>query len=167
MFTTLVIATATLLGIFMGPVLAGPGDGHWDRQFNMPGTATRNFALRFNGNSLYTAGYSLLNGQTATNTVVNIFDGTNWSTIGDLSAGTLVIYDFAFLGSNVYVGGVFTQAGGVPAIGLAKWDGQNWSSVGGFSGLVFTMATDGSNLYVGGSFTNVGGTLSTNIAKWN
>jgi len=133
----------------------------------MAGTGTRNYALRFNGNLLYTGGYSLLGGQLATNTVVNIFDGTNWSTIGEITGGTPVIYDFAFLGSNVYVGGVFTQAGGVPAIGLAKWDGTNWSGVGGFSGLVFEMTTDGTSLYVGGAFTNAGGILATNIARWD
>ncbi|HXT42462.1 MAG TPA: hypothetical protein VN887_20815 [Candidatus Angelobacter sp.] len=161
------VLVAVLFGIAVAPAIAAPGDGHWDRQFGMAGTGTRNFALRFNGNSLYTGGYSLLSGQLATNTTVNIFDGTNWSTLGEITAGTLVIYDFAFLGSNVYVGGVFTQAGGVPAVGLAKWDGANWSDVGGFSGVVFEMTTDGANLYVGGAFTNAGGILATNIARWD
>ena len=133
----------------------------------MAGTGTRNYALRFNDNLLYTAGYGLLGGQLGTNTVVNIFDGADWSAIGEITGGTLVIFDFAFLGSNVYVGGVFTQAGGVPAVGLAKWDGANWSGVGGFSGAVFEMTTDGTNLYVGGAFTNAGGILATNIARWD
>ena len=31
---------------------------------------------------------------------------------------------------NVYVGGVFTTAGGVPVNGIAKWDGSNWSALG-------------------------------------
>src|SRR5438094_799278 len=79
--------TSSLIAIYLGlagtPAVALPGDGHWDRQFNMPGTATRNIALGFNGNLLYTGGYSLSAGQIATNTVVNIFDGTNWTTIGE------------------------------------------------------------------------------------
>ncbi|MGA2243117.1 MAG: hypothetical protein ABSH11_13915 [Verrucomicrobiota bacterium] len=146
---------------------AAPGDGHWDRQFAMPGTGSVNFALRFKGNSLYTGGFNNLNGGFATNTSVSIFDGTNWSTIGEITGSTPVIYDMEFIGSNVYVGGTFSAAGGVPAAGLAKWDGANWSGVGGFDGLVRAMATDGTNLYVGGSFTNAGGVLITNLAKWN
>ena len=121
------VCAAVVAGLIVVPAVAAPGDGHWDRQFGMAGTGTRNYALRFNGNLLYTGGYSLLGGQLATNTVVNIFDGTNWSTIGEITGGTPVIYDFAFLGSNIYVGGVFMQAGGVPAVGLAKWNGANWS----------------------------------------
>jgi hypothetical protein len=148
---------------------AAPGDGHWDRQFNMPGTATRNYALRMNGHLLYTGGYSLSNGQLASNTVVNIFDGTNWSTIGELTGGTgtTVLYDFAFVGNDVYVGGLFNRAGGVLAGGLAKWNGGSWSGVGGFSGYVSSTVSDGTNLYVGGSFTNCGGIFATNVAKWN
>jgi hypothetical protein len=146
-----------------------PGDGHWDRQFNMPGTGSWNFALRFKGNSLYTGGGTLSAGQIASNTVVNIFDGTNWSSLGEISGSpsTTLIYDIGFLGTDLYVGGIFKQAGGVPAVGLAKWDGANWSGVGGFSGIVLAMTTDGTNLYVGGSFTNAGGIYITNIAKWN
>ncbi len=148
---------------------AAPGDGHWDRQFNMSGTGTRNFALRMNGNLLYTGGYTLFNGQVASNTVVNIFDGTNWSTIGELTGGlgTTVLYDFGFLGNEVYVGGLFNRAGGVPAGGLAKWNGSSWSGVGGFSGAVACLASDGTNIYIGGTFTNCGGIFATNVAKWN
>jgi hypothetical protein len=148
-------------------VAAMPGDSHWDPQFNMPGTGTRNFALRYLGGSLYTGGYSLNGGQVGTNTVVNVFDGTNWSTLGELGGGTTVLYDFAKVGNDLYVSGVFNRAGGVPAVGLAKWNGTNWSGVGGFSGVVLSLATDGTNLYAGGSFTNCGGVFATNIAKWN
>ncbi len=133
----------------------------------MPGNGTRDYAIRFNGGRLYTAGYSLsTNAQISSSTVVNIFDGTNWSTIGDITGGSGVVEDFGFLGGNLYVGGVFTAAGGVATGGLARWDGTNWSNAGGVSfPVVYTMASDGTNLYVGGSFTNSGGI--TNLAKWN
>lgn len=144
-----------------------PGDGHWDRQFNMPGTTSRDFALRLNNNKLYAGGYSLRAGQPATNTVVSVFDGASWSTLGDITGGTTVIYDFGFLGNDVYVGGIFNRAGGVSAGGLARWNGTNWSDVGGFTGFVAALASDGTNLYVGGSFTNCGGLFLTNLAKWN
>ncbi len=145
---------------------AAPGDGHWDRQFAMPGTGTKNLAMTFHGNKLYVGGVSGLNGQITTNTVVNVFDGTNWTTIGELTGSLPGIQDIAFLGNDMYVGGTFTAAGGVPTSGLAKWDGANWSAVG-FSGLVVALMSDGTNLYVGGSFTNAGGIANTNFAKWD
>ncbi len=161
-----VVATALFI-ISTQPTQAIPGDGHWDRSFNMAGTATGNNALRAKGSLIYAAGGSIgLGGLVGTNTVVNIFDGTNWTTIGDITGGTCVVEDFAFLGSNLYVGGVFTGAGGNSAVGLAKWDGTNWSNVGGLAfPIVYSMTTDGTNLYIGGSFTNAGGI--TNLAKWN
>jgi trimeric autotransporter adhesin len=149
-----------------GTSLAAPGDGHWDRQFAMPGNATKNFAMTFHDNKLYTAGISLSGGQIATNTVVNVFDGTNWSTIGDITGGLPVVEDITFFGNDMYVGGSFSAAGGVPAAGLAKWDGANWSAVG-FAGAVIEMTSDGTNLYVGGSFTNTSGAATTNFAKWD
>jgi trimeric autotransporter adhesin len=148
---------------------AAPGDGHWDRQFAMPGPSTRSIAIRFNGNTLYTGGYSLDSGQLSSNTVVNVHDGTNWSAIDGISgsAGTTIIYDFGFLGTDLYVGGIFNRAGGNAAMGLARWNGSSWSGVGGFAGFVVAMASDGTNLYVGGSFTNCGGVFATNLAKWD
>jgi hypothetical protein len=159
-----------LLGLSLCQTHALPGDGHWDRRFNMPGTGSANFALRAFGNRIYAAGDSIgQGGLLGTNTVVNIFDGTNWSTVGDITStgsGTCIIFDLALLGGNLYVGGLFSTAGGNPAVSLAKWDGTNWSNVGGASfALVYALATDGTNLYVGGSFTNAGGI--TNLAKWD
>jgi hypothetical protein len=161
-----VLATA-ILTISIQQASGIPGDGHWDRSFNMAGTFSANNALRAYGNRIYAAGASIgTGGVFATNTVVNIFDGTNWTTIGDITGGTIAVEDFALLGNNLYVGGVFTAAGGNAAVGLAKWDGTNWSNVGGLAfPVVYALATDGTNLYVGGSFTNAGGI--TNFAKWN
>ena len=33
-------------------------------------------------------------------------------------------------GTNLYAGGYFTTAGGVPANYIAKWDGSAWSALG-------------------------------------
>jgi trimeric autotransporter adhesin len=79
----------------------------------------------------------------------------------------------------LYVGGTFTSAGGIPALGIARWDGTAWSEVGG--GLRpevpgqqtypndFAIFDDGSGpaLYVGGSFWYAGGIQSGNIARWD
>src|SRR3954452_14137314 len=81
-----------------GSLFAAPGDSHWDRQFGLPGTTNRVFALRFNGNQLYASGNGIgAGGLLATNTGVDIFDGTNWSNaLGELTGGTLLIYDVGF-----------------------------------------------------------------------
>ncbi|HXJ72047.1 MAG TPA: hypothetical protein VNM37_04300, partial [Candidatus Dormibacteraeota bacterium] len=153
-----------------GSLSAATGDSHWDRQFGLPGVTNRVFALRFNGDRLYASGYAVAaGGQLATNTAVDVFDGTNWSsTIGELTGGLCLIYDVGFLRNDVYVAGIFSRAGGVSSPGLAKWNGSDWSNIG-FAGAAFALASDGTNLYVGGSFTNAGGVLNTNtnIARYD
>ncbi|MGA2178127.1 MAG: hypothetical protein ABSH15_00900 [Verrucomicrobiota bacterium] len=76
----------------------------------------------------------------------------------------------AVLGTNLFAAGLFTTAGDVAANQIAKWDGNNWSSVGGSvvgSGTVLALTTMGNNLYAGGTFTNIGGVTAARIAKWD
>ncbi len=73
---------------------------------------------------------------------------------------------------NLYIGGDFTVAGGVPANRVAKWNpagGGTWSALGnGMDNTVRAFAVDGSgNLYAGGSFTKAGGVPASYIAKWD
>jgi hypothetical protein len=65
---------------------------------------------------------------------------------------------------------------GVPARGIARWNGATWAPVGNVvtaqpSPWVVSMTTfdDGSGpaLYVGGQFPTIGGVIAANIAKWN
>src|SRR5437762_12809418 len=87
-----------------GPLMAAPGDSHWDRQFGLPGVTNRVYALRFNGDKLYASGYAIgTGGLLSTNTGVDIFDGTNWSsTIGELTDGSFcVVFDVGFLGYDI------------------------------------------------------------------
>src|SRR5690606_21347752 len=76
------------------------------------------------------------------------------------------------------IGGTFTHVDGVEVNGLARWDGNNWTTVGnGVHGIVTTLALDAAgNLIVGGGFDQVGGPLPTggvgsiearNIARWD
>src|SRR5438874_1275852 len=106
--------TLTRLGMFLlclvvcgaGSVIAAPGDSRWDRQFGLPGSTNRVFALRFNGDKLYASGYAVgTGGLLSTNTGVDTFDGTNWSNaLGELTGGNAVIYDIGFLRGDIYVG---------------------------------------------------------------
>jgi len=77
-------------------------------------------------------------------------------------------------GPALYVGGLFTAVGRVPAAHVARWDGTSWSPLGtGMDGAVNTLAVfdDGSGagpqLYAGGSFTVAGGNVVHNVARWN
>jgi len=70
----------------------------------------------------------------------------------------------------LYAGGIFSQAGGIPALSIAKWNGATWAPLGGgvISGAaVSSLLVDGTDLIAGGTFTNIGGILSKNIAKWD
>jgi outer membrane protein assembly factor BamB len=74
----------------------------------------------------------------------------------------------AVSGANIYVGGNFRVAGGVPANRVAHWDGTNWFTMGeGLSGLVQAMALVGTNVYAGGQFTNVEGSEVNFLARWD
>jgi len=75
---------------------------------------------------------------------------------------------------DLYVGGHFDTAGGIPVKNIAKWDGTSWSSVdvgvwgaigGGIDGSGAFAAYD-SSLYVGGGFDTAGGLPARDIAKW-
>jgi hypothetical protein len=84
-----------------------------------------------------------------------------------LNAGVSAI---AISGTDVYVGGVFSNAGGVAnANRIAKWDGSAWSALGtGLSADVLAIAISGTDVYAGGSFINAGGDANADhIAKWD
>ena len=83
-----------------------------------------------------------------------------------------LVYALAVSGTNLYAGGDFTTAGGVPANNIAKWDGSAWSALG--SGMdaqlvagVYALAVSGTDLYAGGYFTTAGGVPANDIAKWD
>lgn len=75
-------------------------------------------------------------------------------------------------GSALYAGGAFSNAGGESAKCIARWDGREWSQLGGgMDQRVRTLAVydDGSGpaLYAGGEFLNAGGSPAKYIAKWD
>lgn len=96
------------------------------------------------------------------------FDGTYARVVGTGVNSNVVA--MTVLGTNLYVAGLFTNAGGAPASHIAMWDGNNWWPVGGGvvgNGTVDSLTTIGTNLYVGGTFTNMGGVPATRVAKWD
>ncbi|MDL1895248.1 hypothetical protein FBQ82_03180 [Anaerolineae bacterium CFX7] len=150
------------------------------------------YALAVSGSDLYVGGYftNVNNNGTALGAADYIakWDGTNWSALGSNGAGdgslNNVVYPLAVSGSDLYVGGFFTDVNNNGTVlgaadRIAKWDGTNWSALGsdgaGDGSLnyqVNALAVSGSDLYVGGFFTDVNnnGTVlgaADNVAKWD
>jgi hypothetical protein len=73
----------------------------------------------------------------------------------------------------LYVGGKFTDAGGIPnADRIAIWNGSNWSAVSSTTeqiadGEVFAIAVSGGKVYAGGVFANAGSGSADNLAVWD
>src|SRR6185369_2683883 len=96
-----------------------------------------------------------------------------WAPVGGGVGGPAdTVTSLQFLGDDLYIGGQFASAGGVPALNVALWDGSSWSALG--SGLKTTTAPAvnalaflGTDLYATGNFTNAGGIASTRVAKWD
>jgi hypothetical protein len=78
------------------------------------------------GGSFQTAG-----GVSSTN--IALWDGSTWSALGDGSMGgsSSAVYAMAVAtNGDLFVTGAFASIGGVPAAGVARWDGASWSPLG-------------------------------------
>lgn len=70
--------------------------------------------------------------------------------------------------TDLYAGGYFTNAGGVAASRVAKWDGSSWSALGsGINSWVYALTSHNGDLYAGGSFTIAGGVSAVYVARWD
>ena len=131
--------------------------------------------LAIDGSTLYFAGYFSSIGGQARNGLgaVDLATGapTAWNppqiTSGTLSIGPGVFNAMAAAGGKVYVGGNFTQVGGVARKCLAALDAATGALTGpdlGVDDEVRALAASGSTLYVGGRFTSLGGQRRNYIA---
>jgi hypothetical protein len=133
------------------------------------------------GPALYAGGSFALAGDVAASRIAR-WDGTSWSPLGSGVSGTppfgftsvyaLTVFDDG-TGPALYAGGDFTNAGGVDASRIARWDGTSWSALGsGMSGggvqalAVFDDGT-GAALYAAGGLTFAGGVSASRIARWD
>ena len=93
-------------------------------------------ALAVNGTDLYAGGWFTTAGGVSANCIAK-WDGTAWSPLGSGMnwrtgdpSGDGSVNALAVSGTDLYAGGTFTTAGGVPANYIAKWDGTAWSPLG-------------------------------------
>ena len=137
------------------------------------------YAAAFSGGALYVGGDFVNAGGVATADYLARWDGSAWSGLGSNGAGNGALNDvvnaITVSGTNIYVGGFFTNAGGDPtADDVAVWNGSGWAGLGSNAGNgaltapVNALAVWGNNIYVGGDFTNAGGVATADhVALWN
>jgi trimeric autotransporter adhesin len=129
---------------------------------------------------LYAAGnFNAVDGVGASH--IAVWDGANWSGLGGNKSKGMThfignVNTFLVDGSDLYVGGIFTEAGNLAVNSIARWDGTNWSALnGGLTGTFTTgvapstlgMAFLGPYLYIGGNFTSAGSVPAKGIAGWD
>jgi hypothetical protein len=131
------------------------------------------------GPKLYAGGEFFVSGSNPGENLA-VFDGQSWTSVGaggisgDFLEFPLVacleVYD---IGSSprLYVGGVFSLAGGQLIHNLATWDGTQFAAAGEPDGLVLALKAaapaSGAGLFVGGLFQNIGGSAARAAARLN
>ncbi|MBL8737230.1 MAG: hypothetical protein JNL12_12440, partial [Planctomycetes bacterium] len=125
---------------------------------------------RLPNGDLVAAGYFLLGG---TKTMAR-WDGIAWSPFVD--SPNFTVHGLAVMpNGDLVAGGDFTAIGTAPALGVATWDGTNWSQLtsgaGAFGGgdldVLAAVAMPNGDLVVGGSFTTIGGITAQRVARWD
>lgn len=176
----------TFAGLLVGAALASavPSEGaeDWQAHFGgLSGLDANVFALAVHddgsGQALYVGGMFASAGGVSAAAIAR-WDGSEWSDLAGGFAGgpgptvrALETYDDG-RGPALYAGGTFSQAGGVPAANIARWDGQGWEPLGlGVTGRVNALAVIGEPggpvLYAGGAFSHAGNKVAPRIARWD
>jgi hypothetical protein len=113
--------------------------------FSAAGGANANFIAKWNGSSWFGLDSP------------GLFNGVNRP-----------VYAVAVSGTDFYVGGIFTTAGGASENYIAKWNGSSWTALGsGMNDNVHALAVSGTDVYAGGGFTTAGGVSANHVAKWD
>jgi len=154
----------------------------WDgRQWSQLGNGTNRPAVELtvfddgSGQALYVGGYFTVAGGVPAGHIAK-WDGSSWSAVGSGVAGgdwvaALTVFDDGG-GPCLYVGGDFTEAGGVPADYVARWNGEVFEPVGvGMDWSVVELTVHdygtGPALYAGGWFRRADGREVNGIAWWD
>ena len=128
--------------------------------------------------SIYAGGTCGLKDATSAGIVAK-WNGERWILLGELRLeaarpGANVMAMVFDDENNLYVGGRFVTAGGVPASGITRWDGERWWPLGeGLhspyrdSGMPVALLVSESTLYVAGDFERAGNSSAHFVAEWD
>ena len=94
------------------------------------------------------------------------WNGSQWYAVGSGSLNG-VVYAIDDVGSNLYIGGSFTNAGGSGAYLARSYKSGSWATFGGsVDGIVRALADNTSELLVGGDFVNAGAVPARHVVRW-
>jgi hypothetical protein len=150
-------------------------------------------AIAVNGGDVYAGGEFTTaynsDGSSVSASRIAKWNGSSWSTLAGGLSGIGPVSAIAIFGGSVYAGGGFTDAhnsgGNISALGIARWDGVNWHSLGAdpgangngvsdgeYTGAVLAITAGSGVLFVGGHFTQVSNSSTDHapaayLAKWN
>ena len=182
-------------GYFGGLGTVARWDGAAWTSVGGPNTTVWDLAVFDDGNgggpALYAVGDFTSAGAPGTQYIAK-WDGVAWSSLSGsgmtggyftqqgelLWTDNLAVFDDGSGGGPaLFVGGLFSKAGGVPASRIAKWDGQTWSALGSGLPTGYTFVDDlavfddgngdGPALYATGNFTSIGGVSALGLGRWN
>ena len=160
-----------------GGVASADGIARWDgvSWSALDGGLSGNaMAITAEGPELYVAGSFVDAGGNPGADHIASWDTTpaapDWDALGSGLNGD--VYAIAVAGPDVYVGGAFTDACGIPAADyIARWNSASstWNALGnGLNSVVYAIAIAGPDVYVGGIFRDAGGNARADwIARWD
>lgn len=164
--------TVNHLALWNGSTWTGQGDG----------VDNEVYSLAVSGSTIFVGGTFIyytdaVFGNNRANHLATWDSVGGWRTLGNAAIG--IVYAVAISGSDVYIGGSFNTAGGVPVSNIARWNSQTgtWSDMaGGVQGCtaqffcvtsVLSIAVNGPYVFVGGNFTQVGGHSASALARYD
>jgi hypothetical protein len=144
-------------------------DARWDNRFAVAGVQGNMQTMAFDKKHIYIGGQMRSVGRVIVDAVAH-FDGKRWEALPDgpqQDPTLLNVLALEMFKNRLYVGGFFTNVGGVPAGGFASWHGNKWTVEGTTNGVVYTLKSDDRSLLVGGRLTLPGFTNPIALARFD
>lgn len=114
-------------------------------------------SLAADANYLYAGGQFDRSGNGAGSNNIAKWDGSAWTSL-DSEGVNDTVYALYSDGTNLYIGGTFSSAGGPPSRYIVKWTGSSWVNLdpeaGAPNGTVYSISALGTSIIAMGDFTN-------------
>jgi trimeric autotransporter adhesin len=164
------LAAVLLMDLRGRAVAANPPEaGVWDHRFASPGVDEWVGAMAFDQKEMYIGGAFQAVGPVIAGSLAH-YDGKKWLAVPgepQLEWPLLNVMALEVFENTLYVGGYFTNAGGLSAGGIAALKNKQWSVPGVTNGSVLALRKDGRSLLVGGRFTPPGFTNPVALARFD